>query len=86
MHTASSSDWAAAVSAAVAVCSATAIPFLLWVDADYLLVKDWQALGDRVLVEVTNARHALLDARRTAAVTAAALALILSAPAPEALR
>ncbi|MFF7130046.1 hypothetical protein [Streptomyces sp. NPDC008240] len=83
MTPASFSDWAAAVSIALSVCSAVTIPFVLWVDADYLLVADWQPVRDRVLVEVTNARHTVRDIQRRLAVTAAALLLLLSAPTAE---
>ncbi|MFF7130326.1 hypothetical protein [Streptomyces sp. NPDC008240] len=80
------SDWAAAFCAALSVCSAVTIPFVLWVDADYLLVADWEPVRDRVLVEVTNARHAAHDIQRRLAVTAAALLLLLSAPTAEVTR
>ncbi|MFI2761333.1 hypothetical protein ACH5A3_21065 [Streptomyces echinatus] len=86
MTASSLADWAAFLSLGAALSAASAIPFLLWVDADYLLVSDWQAVGDRVLVEATNLRHAAQGARRKAAVTVAALLLLLSAPAPEATR
>lgn len=86
MTAASPADWAACLSLGTAVSTAAAVPVLLWVDADYVLVPDWRVLGDRLLVEVTNARQAAADVRRAAAVSLAALLLILSAPAPEATR
>lgn len=86
MSAASLSDWVAAVSIALSVCSTVTIPFLLWVDADYLLVADWQPVRDRLLVEVANARHMAREARRRAAVTAAALLLLLSVPTREVTR
>lgn len=86
MTAASPAEWAACLSLGTAVSAAAAVPVLLWVDADYVLVPDWRVLGDRLLVEVTNARQAAADVRRAAAVSLAALLLILSAPAPEATR
>lgn len=80
MTAVSLSDWAAAVCAAVSVCSTVVIPFVLWVDADYLLIADWQPVRDRLLVEAVNARHMAREARRVAAVGAVALLLRLSAP------
>ncbi|WP_225825670.1 hypothetical protein [Streptomyces naphthomycinicus] len=79
-------DLAAFLSLGAGVSAAVSLPFVLWVDADYLLVENWQAVGDRVLVEVTNLRHATRDARRSAAVTVAALLLLLSAPTAEVTR
>ncbi|GGW15864.1 hypothetical protein GCM10018980_51170 [Streptomyces capoamus] len=79
-------DWAACLSIGISASAAVSLPVLLWADADYLLVKDWQAVGDRVLVEATNLRHTAQDAGRAAAVSVAALLLILSAPTPEATR
>lgn len=78
---ASLSDWFAFLSLGLAISAAGAIPVVLWVEADYLLVSDWQSLADRVLVEVVRARHTL----RAVPVTAAALLLLLTA-APEATR
>lgn len=86
MTAASLSDWAAFLSLGISLSAAASIPVLLWADADYLLIEDWQAAGDRVLVEATNLRHAAQDARRAAAVSVAALLLLLSAPTPEATR
>jgi hypothetical protein len=83
---ASPADWAACLSLGAAVSAAAAVPVLLWVDADYVLVPDWRVLGDRLLVEVTNVRHAARDARRAAAVTGAGLLLLLSAPTVEVTR
>lgn len=88
MTAASFSDWAAAFCAALSVCSATTIPFVAWVDADYLLVEDWQPVRDRLLVEVAEvkfeARDAATDAwalarlsARDAAVSAAGFLLFL---------
>lgn len=76
------SEWAAVLSLAVSLSAGIAMPFLLWVDADYLLVADWQAVRDRVLVEVTNARLSVRDA----AISLAALHMLLSPAAPEASR
>lgn len=86
MTAVSLSDWAAAFCAALSVCSTVVIPFLLWVDADYLLVADWQPVRDRLLVETVRARHTTHEARRRAAVTVAALLLLLSAPTREVTR
>lgn len=86
MTAASLCDWAECLSLGVSLSAAASIPLLLWVDADYLLVKDWQAVGDRVLVEATNLRHTAQDARRTAGLTVAALLLLLSAPTAEVTR
>ncbi|WP_030344888.1 hypothetical protein [Streptomyces sp. NRRL S-1022] len=79
-------DWAAFLSLGVSASAAVSLPVLLWADADYLLIKDWQAVGDRVLVEAANARHAAQDARRAAAVSVAALLLLLSTPTAEVTR
>ncbi|MEU6597925.1 hypothetical protein [Streptomyces flaveolus] len=81
MTVASLTDWAAFLSLGVSLSAAASIPFLLWVDADYLLVADWQALSDRVLVETTRAK----DTVRAVPVTAAVLLMLLNA-APEATR
>lgn len=80
MQAASFSDWAAFLSLGLGISATVAIPFVGWFDADYLLVEDWQSVRDRVLVEVTNARHMACEARRAAAVAAVALLLRLSAP------
>lgn len=77
------SEWAAFLSLGTAIAAAVSIPFWLWVDADYLLIEDWQPLGDRALVETTRARHTVCRARQQAAVTAAGLLLLLSAPTAE---
>lgn len=76
-------DWFAFLSLGLSLSAAGAVPVVLWVDADYLLVDDWQAVGDRLLVEIVRARQAARDARRRAAVTVAGLLLLLSAPTVE---
>jgi hypothetical protein len=70
-------DWAAFSCLGLSLSAAGAIPVVLWVDADYLLVDDWQAAGDRLLVETTRARDFCRDA--------AALVILLTT-SPEAAR
>jgi len=79
-------DWAAFLSLGTAIGAAVSIPFWLWVDADYLLIEDWQPLRDRALVETTRARQTARHARQQAAVTTAGLLLLLSAPTAEVTR
>jgi hypothetical protein len=86
MSAVSSSDWLAFLSLGLAVSAAGAIPVVAWVDADYLFVSDWQAVGDRLSVEIVRARLTAGDARRDAAVTVAAFLLLLSAPSVEVTR
>ena len=81
MSAASLSDWAAFLSLGLSLSATASIPFVLWVDADYLLLPDWRVVGDRLLVETARARHTI----RTAPVSAAALLMLLTA-APEAIR
>ncbi|MEV6833566.1 hypothetical protein AB0N17_03385 [Streptomyces sp. NPDC051133] len=82
MAAVSLAGWAAFLSLGLSISAAGAIPVLLWVDADYLLVADWQAVGDRVLVEIVRASHTV----RAVPVTAAALLMLLSPAAPEVAR
>lgn len=86
MTAVSLSDWVAFLSLGTAISATAAIPFLAWVDADYLFLPDWQPVADRLLVEATRAHHAAQDARRRAAVTVAGLLLLLSAPTVEVTR
>jgi hypothetical protein len=83
---ASLADWAAAGFLGLSAIGLIALA-LAFADADLAYFGPRQLLetdlGARVLVEVAAARHAARDARRTAAVTAAALLLILSAPTVE---
>lgn len=83
MHAAYFSEWAPALFAGLGLSALAAIPFLLWVDADYLFRADWQPVRDRLLVETVNARHTAREARYRTAVTAAALLLLLSTPTTE---
>lgn len=48
------SDLLAFLSLGTAVSAVFSLP-LAWVDADYLLLPDWQPLGDRLLVESRRA-------------------------------
>lgn len=82
MSAAGLSDWAAFLSLSVALSAAAAIPFVGWVDADYLFVADWQVVGDRLLVEVVRAKGTV----RTVPVTATALLMLLSPAALEGAR
>jgi hypothetical protein len=77
------SELVAFLSLGISLSATAAIPFVGWVNADYLLVADWQPVRDRLLVEVVRARHTAVEARRAAAVTAAGLLLLLSAPTAE---
>ncbi|MFJ5967944.1 hypothetical protein [Streptomyces sp. NPDC093060] len=87
MHAASLSDWVAFLSLGVGIGALVAIPFVGWVKADYWLVDDWQPVRDRVTNAVANAKYDAREAYRRAAVTAAALLLLLAAPhSPEASR
>lgn len=88
MNAVSLSDWFAFLSLGLSISAAGAIPVVLWVDADYLLVSDWRAVGDRVLVEVVRVRHIVCDARRAASsvVTALLLLPLLSSPTAEVTR
>ncbi|MEU8968067.1 hypothetical protein AB0D11_02120 [Streptomyces monashensis] len=58
------SHWFAFLSLGLSLSAAGAVPVVAWVDADYLLVADWQAVGDRLLVETARVRDALRDASR----------------------
>lgn len=49
------SDLLAFLSLGLGVAAAFGLP-LAWVDADYLLLPDWQPLGDRLLVESRRAQ------------------------------
>lgn len=86
-------DWAACLSLDAGISAAVSIPFFLFVDADLAdfdprpAVRRTVAAGrfDPLLIAVANARHDAHAAVRQAAVTAAALAMLLTA-APEATR
>lgn len=75
MASVSLSDWFAFLSLGLSISAAGAVPVVLWVDADYLLVSDWRAVGDRLLVESRRA----IDTVRAVPVTAAALLMLLTA-------
>lgn len=76
------SDLLAFLSLGLGISAAFGIP-LAWVDADYLLLPDWQPLGDRLLVESRRAVDSARAVQRRAAVTAAALLLLLTPAALE---
>lgn len=80
------SDLLAFLSLGTGIAATFAVPFLLWVNADYLLVADWQVVGDRLLVESRRAVDAACVARRRAALSTAALLLLLSTPTTEVTR
>lgn len=67
----------AAVSLATSVYFAACVPLLLRVDDPVWPSR--RELGDRLLVEIVRARGTAADARARAALSAAALLLILSA-------
>ena len=64
---ASLAHWFAFLSLGLSLSAAGAVPVVLWVDADYLLVSDWRAVGDRVLIEAARVRDAVRDAGRDVA-------------------
>ena len=82
---ASLSHWFAFFSLGLSLSAAGAVPVVAWVDADYLLVADWQAVGDRLLVEIVRVRQTACAVRRAAsgAVTALLLLPLVSAPTVE---
>ncbi|NUQ95331.1 MAG: hypothetical protein HOY79_01775 [Streptomyces sp.] len=67
MNAVSLADWFAFLSLGLSIAAAGAVPVVLWVDADYLLVADWRPLGDRVLIEAARARDAIRDTGRDVA-------------------
>jgi hypothetical protein len=80
-------EWLAFLSLGLSLTSATASPFLLLVDADHFAWPDLRPLlesrtADRLLVEVVTAKAVLRDA----ALSAAALLMLLTAPTKGALR
>jgi hypothetical protein len=91
---ASLTDWAACLSLGTAITAGVSIPFWLLVDAELADFDPRPALGrlvrsgriDPVLNAVANARHDAREARRRAAITVAALLLLLSAPTVEVTR
>ncbi|MGW5430413.1 hypothetical protein ACWET9_24855 [Streptomyces sp. NPDC004059] len=93
MTAVSLADWAACLSLGASISAAVSIPFWLFVDADLAdfdprpAVRRAVAAGrlDPLLIAVANTRHDAHAAIRQAAVTAAALAMLLTA-APEATR
>lgn len=87
MTAVSFSGWVAFLSLGLGIGATVAIPFVGWVNADYVLVADWQPVRDRVTNAVANAKYDAREAYRRAAVTAAAFLLLLAAPhSPEASR
>lgn len=79
----SSSELLAFWSLGVGVSAVVSIPVLLWADADYLLVADWRALGDRLLVESRRAVDGVRVLAREAALSTAAALLLLTTPTTE---
>jgi hypothetical protein len=80
-HTHTPAEWLAFLSLGLSLTSATASPFLLLVDADHFAWPDCRPLlesrtADRLLVEVVTAKAVLRDA----ALSAAALLMLLTAP------
>jgi hypothetical protein len=80
-------EWLAFLSLGLSLTSATASPFLLLVDADHFAWPDCRPLlesraVDRLLVEVVTAKAVLRDA----ALSVAALLMLLTAPTKGALR
>jgi hypothetical protein len=80
-------EWLAFLSLGLSLTSAAASPVLLLVDADHFAWPDCRPLlesraGDWLLVEVVTAKAALRDA----ALSAAALLMLLTAPKKGALR
>ena len=73
MTAVSPSDWVAFLSLGLGIGATVAALFVGWVDADYLLVDDWQPVRDRLLVEVANAKYDARTAVRDAAVSVAAI-------------
>lgn len=101
MSTHTPAEWVAFLSLGLSISSAASIPFWLFVDADLADFDPRPALAravesgryDRLLCVVANAKYdthaAVARARRApgdAAISAAALLLLLSPAAPEATR
>jgi hypothetical protein len=88
---ASPADWAAFLSLGTAISAGVSIPFFLFVDADLADFDPRPALDqlarsgriDPVLNAVANAKHDAREVRQRAALTVAALLLLLSAPTVE---
>jgi len=80
-------EWAAFLSLGLSMASATATPYFLLVDADHFAWPNVRPLlesrtADRLLVELVNAKATARDA----ALSAAALLMLLTAPKKGALR
>jgi hypothetical protein len=81
MHTTTPAEWAAFLSLGLSMASATTVPFVLLVDADHFAWPDCRPLlesraADWLLVELVNAKATVRDA----ALSAAALLMLLTAP------
>ncbi|MFC9681335.1 hypothetical protein [Streptomyces sp. NPDC056948] len=101
MHAATLPDWAAAISFGIAGYAVLSVPYFLLVDADPSDFDPRPAVRraiesgrlDPALIAVVNTRHAaheaadrVRNAPRHAAISTAALLMLLTAPAPEATR
>lgn len=94
MTAASPADWAAFLSLGTAIPAAALAPWLLLLDADLADFDPRPALDrlarsgriDPLLLAVANAKHDAREARRWAAITVAALLLLLTAPTAEVTR
>lgn len=91
MTAASPAEWAACLSLGTAISAAASIPFFLFVNAELSDFDPRPAVRravesgrfDPLLQVVSHAKHDVREARRRAAITVAALLLLLSAPTVE---